>query len=356
MSYTDTAVFTLIIGTYTLNSESKGIYLVNYNLNNGKTTKSFHIEANNPSYLQYIPDRKIIVFIEELIDLEGKIKSVKLDIDQQKYTIVSEQLVNGSAPCHLALDAKNKNIVVSNYVSGNFSTFSIDQEGILSPLKSQYNFSGKSIHPTRQTKSHIHSAFFTPNQQKIYIQDLGIDRIYQFDADKIFEDEKPYQIQELLLGAGPRHITFSHKPYVYILNELDATVTVYSLTSANEIDQFIQRISLGNESEDLRKDLAAQIRLSADEKFIYVSNRGEKNEIIVFEVQSDGQLLRIQTIASGGQGPRHFEFTADQNYVVVANQYSNNLCIFKRDKKTGLLEDSNQQISIPSPVFVSVLN
>lgn len=346
----------LIIGTYTTNTTSQGIYVIDYDINVNKITHQYSIPAHNPSFLHYIGHRKTLLFVEELGDFQGKLKSLQLDVDQQQYQMISEQPVQGNAPCHIALDPDSKHVIVSNYMSGNFTTFGLDDKGGLSEALSSYQFTGKSIHPTRQTKSHIHSAFFSPNAQKVFIQDLGADRIYQFDRGLIYENGSDYKSLFLPKGAGPRHLAFSSAPVMYILNELEACIDAYSLNSNQEADQLLQRVYVSHDISDNRKSLAAQIRISKDERFVYVSNRGEKNELVVFKIAQGGQLVLLQSVPSGGKGPRHFEFTADESLVFVANQYSNNVCIFKRDKETGLLENTRRFIAIPSPVFIAVEN
>lgn len=347
---------TIIIGTYTPVDSDKGIYIINYNIDTMSIIDSFSIPATNPSYMKYFSEKKILMYVEEIGDNNGKIKTIKVDFDNQNYSVISEQLTEGSSPCHLCIDPDRDHIIVSNYKSGNFTTFSMDKEGNLSKPLSNYTFKGQSKDPIRQQTSHIHSAFFSPNGKRVFIQDLGADRIYQFDVNKIYQNNEDHKQLMISSGSGPRHVAFSSKPMLYLVNELTATIDVYSLNEEEEADTLLQTLSLSIDPTDERKNLAAHIQISSDERFLYVSNRGKKNELIVFSTNTEGLLTHLQTISSSGKGPRHFEFINDQKFVLVANQYSNNICIFKRDETTGILEDLESFIEIPTPVFVSFVN
>jgi 6-phosphogluconolactonase len=50
--------------------------------------------------------------------------------------------------------------------------------------------------------------------------------------------------------------------------------------------------------------------------------------------------------------PRNFNFDPSGNFLLVAHQKSDNIVIFKIDKKTGLLTDTGKRINIPNPVCI----
>ena len=53
-----------------------------------------------------------------------------------------------------------------------------------------------------------------------------------------------------------------------------------------------------------------------------------------------------------GKTPRNFNFDPSGKYLLVANQNSDEIVIFKRDEKTGLLTDSGNRIQVSKPVCV----
>jgi 6-phosphogluconolactonase len=56
------------------------------------------------------------------------------------------------------------------------------------------------------------------------------------------------------------------------------------------------------------------------------------------------------TISTLGNGPRNFAIDPSGNFLLVANQYTNEVVIFKIDKPTGMLTDTGKKITLCSPV------
>jgi len=69
-------------------------------------------------------------------------------------------------------------------------------------------------------------------------------------------------------------------------------------------------------------------------------------------VDKEGKLTFKQQISTGGDGPRNFAISPDGKYILVAHQKTNNIVIFKRDSKTGLLTKTDKQIEVGAPVCV----
>ena len=96
---------------------------------------------------------------------------------------------------------------------------------------------------------------------------------------------------------------------------------------------------------------AADIHLSADGKFLYASNRGDYNEIVIYTVnQSTGALTLIGRQSTLGKTPRNFAIDPSGNFLLVANQNSDEIVIFKRNQQTGLLTVTGSKIEVGNPV------
>ena len=343
----------LAIGTYTVNTPSAGIYFVNLDLAN-KTSYIVHtVAATNPSFLQYVEQSSTLYYVEEVGNKAGTINALHLNPTDLSTEKISSFKTQGSDPCHIAISPDQKTLVASNYSSGNFTAFALASNGKISRELSNYSFKTSSVHPTRQKQSHVHSAFYSPNGKNIFVQDLGGDHIYEFQAEAIGKNGQPYITHDTPKGSGPRHVTFAaNNKFTYVINELNGSIDVYRLNKKGQIQQHVQNIPTDTVAGE---NLCAHMRLSSDGKFLYASNRGDKNNIAVYSVAKNGKLTLLQIIGTGGSGPRHFEFTKDENYIIVANQYTNNIVLFKRDTKKGALTNSGIEISVPSPVCVALL-
>jgi len=149
------------------------------------------------------------------------------------------------------------------------------------------------------------------------------------------------------LGSGPRHAAFSSNgKRLYLVQEIDGTVSV--------IDMKNGKLKLIQEATVIRSNgvvaRAADIHLSPDEKFLYVTNRGIANDISSFSVGKNGMLSFVEQVSTKGDGPRNFAISPDGLFVFVAHQFTDNISIFKRDIHTGKLTDSGQQIKVGAPV------
>jgi 6-phosphogluconolactonase len=100
-----------------------------------------------------------------------------------------------------------------------------------------------------------------------------------------------------------------------------------------------------------RQPGSADIHISPDGKFLYASNRADANTLTIFSVSdNDGRLQRIGSQPVGGKGPRNFVMHPSGKWLLVANQYTNNIVVFARDAQTGMLTPTGTGTSLPVPV------
>ncbi|MCY1460174.1 6-phosphogluconolactonase [compost metagenome] len=81
-----------------------------------------------------------------------------------------------------------------------------------------------------------------------------------------------------------------------------------------------------------------------------MSNRGTANEILVFAVgKNDGQLTFVQRRSVEGDHPREFALDPSGNFLLVANQKSNQIVVMRRDLLTGKLGETVQTMAQDAP-------
>jgi 6-phosphogluconolactonase len=133
------------------------------------------------------------------------------------------------------------------------------------------------------------------------------------------------------------------------MEELTGTVSAYKVYKNGELE-LVQNISA------LPRDFngaigSADIHVSPDGNFLYCSNRGESNTIGIFKINTKtGQLSWVNSQPVMGKKPRNFNFDPTGNFLLVANQDTDEVVIFSRDKKTGMLTDTGKRIKVPNPV------
>lgn len=107
--------------------------------------------------------------------------------------------------------------------------------------------------------------------------------------------------------------------------------------------------------------LASAIKVHPNGKYLYAANRGtptgNENSISAFSINSNnGKLELLGTFDSKGKVPRDFEIDPTGNYLIVANQLSENVVSFRINQETGMLEDTGFEIKVKSGTCVKFLN
>lgn len=337
----------LVVGTYTNSCESEGIYVFDFDSQTLEAKlKSSTQKVLNPSYLTVSADQKRLYATNEN-GAESYVSAFSLDNTQIKF--LNKVKSEGADPCHLINDEKN--VIVANYTGGSIAVFAKKQNGKLQTAKQIIRHKGKGTNPKRQESAHVHMVHFSQDHQYLLVNDLGLDKIfvYRYNPDGGTQTLTFTQAYDLKAGRGPRHLAMSADgKYIYLLQELDGSLSVLRFENG--------QLSLLQETSILAADFsgevsAADIHISADGRYLYTTNRGAGNSIATFRIDAaSGQITKINDQKTGGNWPRNFTFSPDENLVLVAHQYSNDIIIFKRDKETGLLEPTGKKIDICSPV------
>jgi 6-phosphogluconolactonase len=347
---------TLIIGTYTNNTGSEGIYAYSFDTATLEATKLSSIKSNSPSYLAINANTKNIYAVNENgIKQTPTISAFKYDVKDKKLTGINIQNSIGASPCYIALDKTNKWLAVANYRGGNIVTYSVQANGLIGKMQHNLQHYGKSVDSSRQKAPHAHCAVFTPNNKFILAADLGLDKIMAYSFNEVTGKTTIKDSIQLFGGAGPRHIEFNKtKPVFYVVEELTGTISVVAFNNLGNM-QLLQRCSILPEAFG-GKIGSADIHISADNKFLYATNRGDGNDIAVLKVDAKSAKLQlIQNISVQGKAPRNFTIHPNNRLVLIGNQNSNEIAIFKRNVSTGLLEFTGKKINVPSPVCLKWL-
>lgn len=93
----------------------------------------------------------------------------------------------------------------------------------------------------------------------------------------------------------------------------------------------------------------AEIILSPDGRFLYVSNRGH-DSIAVFAINRATGLLSLQAnTPAGGRTPRNLRLDPTGRYLFSANEGEGTITVFRIDKVTGLLAQTAAKAEIDRP-------
>jgi 6-phosphogluconolactonase len=326
----------LYVGTYT-SGDSEGIYKLQFNTETGELIeKTLAIATENPSFITFSNDKKIIYGVSE--GTKSAITAFKRKADGTLEVLNAEHS-NGKGPCHVSLNNSNTKAVVSNYGGGTVSVYNLNEDGSLNKASQVFN------HNIKTRKSHAHSAQFYKNN--LFVSDLGRNGLYQYQLDNDVYKLKSKAIVKMDGNPGPRHFSISKNgKFIYIINEYGS-----SITSVKKVKKGFKQIDYDSTLDEnyTGKNSCADIHLSKDERFLYGSNRGE-NSIAVFKRnKKKGTLEKIQNISVHGDWPRNFTLDPTGKFILVANKKSNNISVFSINKPTGKLTFL-KDYAVPTPV------
>ncbi|MDB5230029.1 MAG: 3-carboxymuconate cyclase [Chitinophagaceae bacterium] len=339
----------LFVGSYTANA-NQGIYIYEFNNSTGETRLLSTTPTDNPSYLNLSPDRKYVYAVNERGNNKGGLSAFLFNRKTSLLAPINKVASMGDDPCYIDIDKKGKIVVVANYSGGNLSVFRTLKNGLLSPALQTIQHTGAGPNISRQDKAHVHTTMFTPDNNYVAVADLGSDRVmtYKVNANKK-EILEAYDSFAIKAGSGPRHIAFHpNAKWMYVIGELIGNITALKYHAGKM--EYLQTISLL--PEKFKGDVgAADIHISPDGKFLYASNRGTANDISIFSInQINGKLNIIGHQPVLGKGPRNFVISSAGDYLLVANQLTDNIIVFNRDAKSGLLTDTGKRIQVHAPV------
>ncbi|MCW3124305.1 MAG: 6-phosphogluconolactonase [Flavipsychrobacter sp.] len=343
----------LFIGSYNFNRNKEGVYVYRFDTLSGALTMiSATRGIPNPSYVTLSPNGKYLyACTETLTNDEGSVSSFEFDCHKGVLTFINSQKSGGANPVYATVDKTGKWLVNANYTQGGVSFYPLSVSGTIQTAQQLRTYIEGSVSMQHQERAHVHCVAFSPAQDHVFFPDLGADKIrcYSFDAAKsspLAATTDSFITTDL--GSGPRHLTFHpNGRYAYCTEEMAGFISVYAYNNGMLIP--IQRIAT-HDKERKTEFSIADIHISSDGRFLYASNRTHQNNIAIFSIyEGSGRLTLVGYEPVHGNHPRNFTLDPTGNFLLVANQVSGNVVVFKRDKKTGLLTRTKNHLKILNP-------
>lgn len=360
----------LLVGSYT-QGKSQGIYRLQFNSDSGRITPEplQVFKTANPSWLTLSKDQQRLFVVNEngkgQSDVVGRISSLAIDPKTNELSLINQVKSLGEEPTHSSLSADERYLFVANYgvhedPGGSLAVLPINDQGQLQAVTQMSSHQASLVNPERQMSAHVHSVVSSPDGKFVFANDLGADKIFVYRYDPAANVEHPLVAAnpaavELPAGSGPRHLLFSKDgKHAYLTTEMSAQVFVFDYADGHLKQRQAVDLAHGQPQE---KRAAGALHTSADGKFLYVSNRGKANELLVFTIDPmTGELTEIQRRSVEGDHPREFTLSPNGKFVLVANQMNNAIVVIERDAKTGKLGKTVQTLPMDAPSDVKFIN
>lgn len=336
----------MLAGTYTA-KDSKGIYVYKMDTVTGNIKPVSFVETQDPSYLAISKNGKYVYSVSEKESKEASsVNTFSFDKEKGILTFLGSQPAGGGAPCHIVISPDGQKVFTANYMGGSLSSYQVQLDGILK-YENTITYQGKGFDAERQTQPHIHFSSYSPDGKYVFVNDLGLDKIYKFKVEENHQllagEPASFEVKK---GSGPRHLSFHpNQKWAYLITEISGDVDVFDYHHGNlSLKQSIKADSLGARG-------SADIHITPNGKFLYASNRLKGDGIAIFFInQQDGKLTKIGYQPTGIH-PRNFAISPNGKFLICANRDSNLIQVFAIDKE-GLLHDTHQDVKLSMPVFI----
>lgn len=360
-------------------------------------------QVMNPAFSRLHPRLNVVYTCTEDIEHNGQIFAYKLDSDGAA-TQIGQIDAGGTSTCYLTIDKAQRNMLAVNYWDSTLAVIAISPEtgeftggihslydpkggkGMVAAAKKDggvnHSCNDESTVRMRQADPHSHAIVLDPYVGTVaYVPDLGKDLIREFYYDREGGQvamELSIMPSGLCSGMpdGPRYLQFHPRFNIaYVVNELSSTIAVFLVdrTLINEIavaaakkepmDRFtgrstltlIQSISTIPGAFPTSMNTCGRITVHKSGRFVVVSNRGHQS-IGIFKVIGHGphfgELRAVGYFHTRGETPRHFQFDSSGQYLIVANQDTDNIAVFNFNLSSGEIKYTGNEYRVPSPNFV----
>ncbi|WP_249029089.1 lactonase family protein [Tannockella kyphosi] len=321
----------------------KGIYLIDYvdeqlSLIGHLPTKDY------PSYLIKQED-KIYASLKDASNKKngGGVACFSIQEDALTFTQKIDGL--GISYTHLCISDEPAYLFTANYHGGTTSSYQLDTPSY--PIHCKEHLGSGPDALQRQTSAHVHCVGITPDKEYLFAVDLGSDKVVMYQYKEGILKENPLLSLHVTPGSGPRHLIFSDDgKFAYLVNEISNSVCVYRYDGKFH---FLQELStLPNDYQEVSS--ASAIKLSNDNKHLFISNRGH-NSIMAYARNNQTGLLTTLCYTPVGNCPRDIYIT-ENNDILVGAQDDNRIEVYKFNVNLKTITPTYHYLEIPQPVCI----
>ena len=337
---------------------SRGIYHCTLNTTTGKLSETkLAAEVDGPGFLAMHPGGSHLYAV---CSVKGRPSVAAFTIDSRqgrgKLSWVNAIEIGDGGGTHVAIDVSGRTLLTAQYGGGSVAVFSLNEEGSLQERTQLVDHQGGSgVVAGRQAEPHTHWVGFSPDNRFAFAPDLGMDKVVIYQVDVKSSKITPHGFGAVPAGGGPRHMKFhTNGRWVYVLNELDLSVTVFEYDAELGAMTPTQTIPTVPKEQLMKEQFksASEIRVHPNGRFVYAANRGH-DTITAFRINHEnGHLSVIERESIRGATPRNFNLDPSGRWLVAAGQDSHTLASFSINQETGELTYNRSNVFAPSPICV----
>ena len=318
-----------------------------------------------------IDEKGKLVFINQSLSYGSRPSYVSVTEDN-RYLLVSNHGSHSSVVCHYVPDGQGGFVLKRGFDDSSIAMFALEENGAISRLLDLKVFDGHGYwcHGGGQSTSHLHSVKARGNL--VFACNRGTDEI---EVMKI-EDDRLVILNRFHTRSGyaPRHFVFHPKKNIlYACNENYPSLSAFSFDEKGNMEEIQMTGTMDQKyyaehplpvfdkpcadreekntsaMGDRTSYMPADIHITSDGRFLYVSNRhfsGHGN-VACFIIAEDGTADYVMNREVCGKDPRGFQMM-DDRYLICGILDQNKVQIFPIDFKTGGLDEAVSEFDLPS--------
>lgn len=263
-------------------------------------------------------------YLYSVIEIEGdeKVESgyiAAYELNGESVKLLNTTISYGKSPCFLIVDELRNILYVANYSGGSFAAFKLEENGKIGERLYYQKF---------EDISRIHHIQFSKDYKTVYIIDLGLDCIIEYNIDYNGKELKLNEKSQFHFSkkSEPRHMVIDENNNIYVVTEKSCEIYKLNYNKKQELIMLEKKSILPKGTKKEEDYTGCAIKINSEMQKIYVSVRGH-NSISVFDITRDNIEL-IQNIKCEGNTPRDIAFDIKEEYLFCANQTSNTISIF----------------------------
>jgi 6-phosphogluconolactonase len=329
---------------YVSNADSREIFVMQMNPANGDLTVLDKVAVTGTVMPMVVsPDKKRLY--AALRSQPFSVASFNIDPATGKLAALkSGELADSMA--NIDLDKTGKWLLAASYGGNKITVNPVNADGTVGAPKQ-----------IMATQPNAHAIHTDPANRFAFATNLGGDIVMQlkFDAatGALTRNDPPEVASRE--KAGPRHFVFHpNGKFVYLLNELDASMYVYSYDAQkgylNEV-QMVGTLPAGSTV----KPWAADLHFTPDGKFLYTSERNSST-LAGWAVDANTGKVTLVGHTATEKEPRGFNIDPSGKYLLAVGQASHGMSSYSINAQSGVLTKLKEYPMGKNPNWVEIIN
>ena len=304
------------------------------------------IKLKGISVFTFSRNKKFLYSKANIDEKKPSIATFKID-DDGKLTLIHNAAIIGRTT-ELKTDHTDRFLAGANYGKGTASIWKLDK-GV---------FKGELVQEIILEKN-AHAARFSPNNKFLFIPATGPNKIFQlaFDQKTGKLIEKSPAIGPPSGAAQPRHLVF-HPSLNIAYSTQERKKPGVAVWRWNPSEGLELTQTLTNNEDMSGRITNADLHISPDKKFLYISSRDDQNkldQIIAYKINAKNGRLTFSNKFPSEHFPRSFCLNKTGDFVFVAGQRDHKLGVYRINKTTGDLKKIIQYETGKNPIWVETL-